>query len=51
MTKIGQRVIINEIENTLKEASVVIKNSKIRRGELSSGLFWWDYIVDNTSNR
>jgi ubiquinone/menaquinone biosynthesis C-methylase UbiE len=35
---------------TLEEASDVIKKSKIRRGKLSSGPFWWDYIVDNTSN-
>ena len=36
---------------TLEEASDVIKKSKIRRGELSSGLFWWDYIVDNIPDR
>jgi ubiquinone/menaquinone biosynthesis C-methylase UbiE len=36
---------------TLEEASVVIKNSEIRRGELSTGLFWWDYRADNTSDR
>jgi ubiquinone/menaquinone biosynthesis C-methylase UbiE len=33
---------------TLEEASDVIKKSKIRKGKLSKGLFWWDYIVDNT---
>lgn len=36
---------------TFEEASDVIKKSKIRRGKLSSGLFWWDYMVDNTSDR
>ncbi len=34
--------------HTLKEASDLIKESKIRKGKLSSGPFWWDYIVDNT---
>ena len=33
---------------TLEEASDVLKKSKIRNGELSSGPFWWDYIVGNT---
>jgi ubiquinone/menaquinone biosynthesis C-methylase UbiE len=35
---------------TLEEASDIIKNSKIRRGKLSSGPFWWDYLVVNSSN-
>lgn len=34
---------------TLEEAASVIKDSKIRKGRLSSGLFWWDYIADHTS--
>jgi ubiquinone/menaquinone biosynthesis C-methylase UbiE len=33
---------------TLDEASEIIKASKIRKGKLSTGLFWWDYIVENT---
>jgi len=33
---------------TLEEAYNTIKKSKIRKGELSSGPFWWDYIVGNT---
>lgn len=36
---------------TFEEAADVIKNSRIRKGELSSGPFWWDYIVDNTSDK
>jgi hypothetical protein len=35
---------------TLEEASDVIKKSQIRKGILSTGLFWWDYIVDNAYN-
>jgi len=35
---------------TLKEATDIIKNSKIRKGRLSSGLFWWDYIYTNSSD-
>lgn len=30
---------------TLKEAEAIIKQSDIRKGELSSGFFWWDYLV------
>lgn len=36
---------------TLKEATDIIKNSKIRKGRFSSGLFWWDYIHTNSSIR
>ena len=36
---------------TLEEASDVIKNSKIRKGKLSPGFFWWDYIVKNNSDK
>jgi ubiquinone/menaquinone biosynthesis C-methylase UbiE len=36
---------------TLEEASYIIKKSKIRKGKLSSGPFWWDYIVDNNLDR
>jgi len=32
---------------TLKEASEIIMKSKIRKGELSTGPFWWDYISVN----
>ena len=32
---------------TLNEADDIIKNSEIRKGKLSSGLFWWDYIYSN----
>ncbi len=31
---------------TMEEASEIIKKSTIRKGELSSGFFWWDYFVD-----
>lgn len=36
---------------TLKEATDIIKNSKIRKGRLSSGLFWWDYIYTYSTDR
>lgn len=36
---------------TLKEATDIIKNSKIRKGRLSSGLFWWDYIYTYNTDR
>ncbi|MGD8777501.1 MAG: class I SAM-dependent methyltransferase [Ignavibacteria bacterium] len=34
---------------TLEEVSDIIKKTKIRKGKLSSGLFWWDYIVDKNN--
>jgi ubiquinone/menaquinone biosynthesis C-methylase UbiE len=34
---------------TLKEATDIIKNSKIRKARLLSGLFWWDYIYTNST--
>jgi len=36
---------------TLKEATDIIEKSKIRKGRLSSGLFWWDYIYTNSIDR
>ena len=36
---------------TMDEASDILKESKIRKGQFSSGLFWWDYFVDHTSKR
>lgn len=38
MTGNGLKVIMKEI----------IKASKIRAGKLSTGPFWWDYIVEYT---
>ncbi|WP_421919569.1 class I SAM-dependent methyltransferase [Marinifilum sp.] len=39
---------INKLKTayTKEEASVILKESNIRKGKLSSGLFWWDYFVD-----
>ncbi len=36
---------------TLKEASDIINNSEIREGILSTGLFWWDYIFTDNSEK
>jgi ubiquinone/menaquinone biosynthesis C-methylase UbiE len=33
--------------HTKEEASHIIKKSNIRKGKLSSGVFWWDYISTN----
>ena len=35
---------------TLVEAAEVIKKSNIRKGKLSSGLFWWDYLYNEPHN-
>ncbi len=37
--------------HTNEEASHSIKKSNIRKGALSSGLFWWDYISANNKVR
>ncbi len=36
---------------TMEEASNILTESKIRKGKLSSGLFWWDYFVENLSKK
>ncbi len=34
---------------TMEEALSIFKESKIRNGKLTSGIFWWDYFVDDLS--
>jgi ubiquinone/menaquinone biosynthesis C-methylase UbiE len=36
---------------TMTEAFNILKESRIRKGKLSSGLFWWDYFVNDISKR
>ena len=45
--------LINKFKTsyTMEEASNIFKESKIRKGKLSSGLFWWDYFVDDFSKK
>ena len=35
---------------TLEEAAELIEKSQIRKGKLSSGFFWWDYLYNQRHN-